>query len=598
MATQPTLLGADLKAQHEYIEKLHKSHFDFNLMVAEAFVRGIRDIGYKSTGTAMDEFIDNSIQAGANNIHVVFHQSGNSTKPDQIAVIDDGHGMEPDMIRLSIIWGGTHRENDRKGFGRYGYGLPSAAVSQGRRFTVYSRIQGDNWFSNGLDVDEIGEGKYNDGGGKVIVPESVPASLPTWIESFTKTAYKDAFTHGTIVLLDKLDRLTWKTNTMLERNLIEHIGITYRNFLRQVNIFVNGKKAEPTDPLFTTPGFRFYDLNEVLATPLEGLTIEVKDPDTRKVDGLIKIRYSYLHPSFTKANPGDPLAQKDNARLEVMKHHNGIIILRMGRQIDVVSPPWLSIGNNDRYWNVEVDFPASLDEEFSITTSKQTVRLSDRIWDILKDAGVHKTIQEFRQMYKRDTKELDAKADEVEHRASERAMQEAEKFKTTRPSEPSPEEQARRVQREEEEIRKRAEKSGRPFEEEKKQWVAETQGHPYKVEREHLPGAPFYRVLQIGGLKVLYLNTAHPFYSKVYWNADSTPYLRAAMEVLLFVIGDCELDAVEDRRVFYETERGEWSTRLNAALAKLGEHLIASKEELFQDDEPVPDSSQQPVLFK
>ena len=73
--------------------------FDFSLMVADAFVRGIRDIGYKSTATALDELIDNSIQAGATNIHVVFGFEGKSTKPIRVAIIDDGHGMDADMTR-------------------------------------------------------------------------------------------------------------------------------------------------------------------------------------------------------------------------------------------------------------------------------------------------------------------------------------------------------------------------------------------------------------------------------------------------------------------------------------------------------------------
>ena len=43
-----------------------------------------------------------------------------------------------------------------------------------------------------------------------------------------------------------------------------------------------------------------------------------------------------------------------------------------------------TITNNDaRYWALEIDFPASLDEEFSVTTSKQRVELTPRIWEIL-----------------------------------------------------------------------------------------------------------------------------------------------------------------------------------------------------------------------
>src|SRR5579884_2835990 len=126
-----------------FVEKEKQKGLDFGLTLAAAFVRGIRDLGYKSTATALDELIDNALQAEAKMTRVAFgYQEATSKKPSAIAVIDDGHGMDPDMIRVAVMWGGTHRENDRSGIGRYGYGLPSASVSQGRRFTVYSRPEG------------------------------------------------------------------------------------------------------------------------------------------------------------------------------------------------------------------------------------------------------------------------------------------------------------------------------------------------------------------------------------------------------------------------------------------------------------------------
>jgi len=123
---------SNLERQKAYVEGLIRKKFKFGLTVGEAFVRSIRELGYKHTGTAVDELIDNSMQAGASNVHVVFGFEGAKSKasPSEIAVMDDGHGMVEDMIRLAMTWGGTHREDDRSGFGRYGYGLPSACVSR------------------------------------------------------------------------------------------------------------------------------------------------------------------------------------------------------------------------------------------------------------------------------------------------------------------------------------------------------------------------------------------------------------------------------------------------------------------------------------
>src|SRR3990170_1943701 len=64
--------SSELEAQRAYIERKLADGFDFNLMVADAFVRGIRDLGYRSTATALDELIDNSNQAGATKVAIAF----------------------------------------------------------------------------------------------------------------------------------------------------------------------------------------------------------------------------------------------------------------------------------------------------------------------------------------------------------------------------------------------------------------------------------------------------------------------------------------------------------------------------------------------
>ena len=112
--TTNTQASADEREkQHAYVEELKKrGPASFSLVAAETFVEGMRDSGYKSTGTAIDELVDNSIQAGAQRVDVIFETispKGKQQEVGDIAVIDDGHGMEPDMIRAAVLWGGTHR---------------------------------------------------------------------------------------------------------------------------------------------------------------------------------------------------------------------------------------------------------------------------------------------------------------------------------------------------------------------------------------------------------------------------------------------------------------------------------------------------------
>jgi hypothetical protein len=570
MSTADTKINDDLAAQREYAQGKTEEGFDFGLTVADAFVRGIRDIGYRDTGRSLDELIDNALQADASKVLLTFgFDSVSDAKPTSIAIADNGHGMDPEMLRLAVIWGGTHRENDRTGFGRYGYGLPSACVSQGQRFTVFSKVEGGTLNAVTLDLGEIGDGHLTDESGRIVVPPAQPSELPTWVmRQIREQLGIDDFERGTVVVIEKLDRLSWKTKKSLERHLLQGIGTTYRNFLRHTGIWVGEKRVTAVDPLFTTPGYRFYDLDSDRAEALEEHSFEVKDPETRKPIGTVKVRYSSMPPTFARVDKSVERG-KNNARFEIMAAHNGIIVMREGRQIDVVSQrPWLSVNNDDRYWGCEIDLPATLDEEMSITTSKQRVILSERIWTLLREQGVLANIAVLRRRY--DDEKAEARVERrknQEARDSEQAMTAAEKFKTQKTPD-TPERQRKSEAALEREIERRAEGSGVPKEQVKRQVEAEVKERPYKVTEESLKGAPFFRVEQVGPQKVLYLNTSHRFYRDVYAGDDSTPRLRAALEIVLFAIGVGEIDAIDDRLLFYETERGAWSTQLDLALAQ------------------------------
>jgi hypothetical protein len=593
MTVTDTDISGDLAAQREYARKKVDEGFDFGLTVADAFVRGIRDIGYRGTGRALDELIDNALQAEATKILVTYGFGPESdAKPTAIAVVDNGHGMDPEMIRLSAIWGGTHRENDRTGFGRYGYGLPSSCVSQGQRFTVYSIVEGGSLHAVTLDLQDITEGKLtNSDTGRIVVPEAEPAELPAWLAAEIATRFGGALEHGTAVVIEKLDpnRLSWKTKTALERHLLQGIGTTYRNFLRQATIWVGEKRVDPIDPLFTTPGFRFYDLDEDRAEALEAHSFEVKDAETRQSLGTIKVRYSFMPPTFARIDKTGARGT-NNARLAVMSDHNGIIVLREGRQIDVVAQrPWLTVNNDDRYWGCEIDVPATLDEEMAITTSKQRVILSERIWTLLREQGVLANIAALRKRY--DEEKAKARTareqQEGEQRASEQAMAASDKFETEKTPD-TPERRRKSKEAFDREVERRTRLSGMPREEVERQLEVETTGRPYRLETESMVGAPFFRVEQVGPQKVLYLNTAHRFYKDVYAGPESSPRLRAGLEVVLFAIGACEIGAEGDRQTFYETERGAWSARLNVALAQL-EKIDPSAEERAADGGPEAD---------
>src|SRR5207249_3765042 len=195
-------------------------------------------------------------------------------------------------------------------------------------------------------------------------------------------------TKGTIVLIGKLDKLTWKSANTLQNNLLEHFGVAYHKLRGEFDLWVNSKRVEPIDPLFLTPGYRWYDLDAERAKAIDPLRIDVKDKETKAVVGHINVRFSYMSPRFASTDKTKKAEGKNaNERFPILKEYNGFIVARMGRVIEVVRHcPLTTFMNNDRYIKIEIDFDASLDEEFNVPTAKQRVDVSDRVWEILKES--------------------------------------------------------------------------------------------------------------------------------------------------------------------------------------------------------------------
>lgn len=561
---EETYSSEDLERQRRFVKDLNEHGFSYPLIAAEAFVRGMRDSGYKSNATALDEFVDNAIQAQADQVDIVMGYATKNTskkKPDYLAVVDNGHGMDPDMIRLAMLWGGTHREDDRTSFGRYGFGLPSAAVSISSSFAVISKVPGGQWQSVRIDLDDIASGKLNNKHGIVEAPTAVPGQVP----AFVRAVLPDGdLAHGTIVFLDNLDRLTWKTSSGIKENLLHHVGLIYRELMRSVKIrvvdvsdAVDETAVQPIDPLFLRPDGRYYEDTPTRAEALPSASFAVKDRDSREKEvGTVRVRYSYLPPDFQKGSDG---------RFKVMKENNGLIMLRAGRQIDVVTKlPDVTLINYDRNWGIEIDFDPTLDEEFGVTTNKQQITISDRMWDLLKQNGVISALKALRKRLGEDKNKREA-AEQPKDKKSEKVAAATQKLRTRKAVPPSPEKEAKSQKLLEDETKRISKDTGKPEEAVKK----EIESQPFKVDFEELPGAPFYRMLQVGAQKQLKINLSHRFYSDVYAGPHSSPRLQSALELLLIVLGECELDSEKERDAFYRTERPEWSRRLEIVLEDL-----------------------------
>jgi hypothetical protein len=555
--------GPVLAAQRAYAQQA-EGRSKFGLVVPEAFIRGIRDLGYRGNGDAIAELIDNAIQAYADRVDVVFGYAGSSSgkKPVQLAVIDNGHGMEPSMIRMAVMWGGTHREGDRKGLGRYGYGLPCSSVSLGRRFTVYSQVAGSGLHAVSLDLDDLAAGAYTDTVGDIVVPKPVQASLPPFVQQQLARAYPSGWHCGTVVVIDKLDRLEWSTAQGLRENLSRQFGATYHKLRNETALYVDDRFVEPVDPLFLTPHFHLHALDDDRANAFDPIRIEARNPENRSYMGAINLRYSWLPPSFGSIDKGrDAVGLNANERFTILKEYHGLVFSRNGRLIDVQTrTPWTTFINNDRYIKVEIEFSAALDEAFGVTTSKQQVTVSPFIWDLLRRHGLPKAIEQLR------NKVREAKAirrmvalcpGEGEQRVSERAMGVAS--------------------------------TGVPREASQSASRTRPALSPYQVRIEHAAKGPFFRIEEAGDVRILHLNSAHRFYDQIYDAPASNAEFRAAMEVLLFSLGDVILDCDGESDGFGQAHVISWSARLEAALSMLASHLSQDSGQGGEDDGGEPE---------
>jgi hypothetical protein len=535
-----------LAAQRAYARRLG-ARSQVGLMIPEAFVRGIRDLGYRSNGDAIAELIDNAIQALANRVDVAFGYDGakSSKKPTQLAIIDNGHGLEPEMIRMAVMWGGTHREGDRTGLGRYGYGLPCASVSLGRRFSIYSAVKGGALHAVTLDLDELDTGHYSDGKADIIVPVPRPAVLPGFVADRIEHAYPQGWRSGTVIVIEKLDRLEWSTALGLGENLRRQFGVTYHKLRDIASLFVDGTLVEPIDPLFVTPGHYLHDLDSDRAQALDPVTVAVKDAATGAEQGQLVLRYAWLPPSFGSIDKSrDAVGLNANPRFAILKDYHGIIFSRNGRLIDVQTrTPWTTFINNDRYIKIEVEFSASLDEAFGVTTSKQQVTVKPHVWNLLREAGLPKAIEQLRAKV-REAK-LDRRAAALSPAPGERALSERAMGVLARSTEPEHQFDF-----------------GLPLAQ-------------YRLQFESLPGGAFFRVNRDAGARTLHINMSHRFYGALYDSGCSTAELKSALEILLFCFGDVVLDGGSGLCGAHHQQIQAWSSRLDRALATMSSQIVS-----------------------
>lgn len=327
------------------------------LIAEHNFILATRETGYRGSIAAVAELVDNAIQAGAATVRVFITErrdrlEGQLRRELDVAVMDDGDGMEPGQLQTALQFGGSSRFANRSGLGRFGMGLPNSSVSQSRRLEVLSWQSPDHVLSTYLDIDEVASQNSR------TIPAPRRAPLPNW-------ARTHAGRTGTLVIWSRCDRLDYRKASTLQEKLVRPLGRMYRHLLwTGVRIFVNECPVTPIDPLFC----QMVGVDGCAEQYGPELTYELRSRVSGQSSEVL-VRFSEL-PIHAWADL--PIQQKRD--LGILRGA-GISFVRAGREID---SGWKLFGdkrreNYDDWWRCELRFMPDLDEEFGVTHSKQGV---------------------------------------------------------------------------------------------------------------------------------------------------------------------------------------------------------------------------------
>jgi hypothetical protein len=352
-----------------------------DIVPASLAVKAMRDSGYKNAAYAIAELVDNSIQAGASNVEILCQEEEELVsqrkriRVKQIAVMDNGCGMDKHMLRKALQFGNGGRLDDRTGIGRFGMGLPNSSISQARRVDVWTWQDGyQSALHSYLDVGEIETGELSE------VPEPKKEAVPSvWVRRSDSAGQAKS---GTLVVWSDLDKCDWKTAQSIFKNSEFTIGRIYRYFINNDRAKIRmaaflGRATNPVtddvvsanDPLYLTP-------NETLSPPwkTEPMFEQHGAPQVIHIDLNGKSLDVTVTISVAKKAARDGHNAGDQPHGRHAKNNVGVSVVRAERELELQTGWCIQSDPRERWWGVEVNFPPELDEVFGVTNNKQSAR--------------------------------------------------------------------------------------------------------------------------------------------------------------------------------------------------------------------------------
>ena len=366
-------------------------------------LQSLRDSDF-DTFSAYGEIVDNSIQAGANNLQINMSRKSGRNLIDKLEFLDNGSGMDADILQRCLSLGHSSRYNDRSGIGRFGVGMTLGAIHECKRIEVYSKTVGGPWNFVYLDLEEI---EFSDNFNLPTVQKKSP-------DSSLKTSELDS---GTLVVWKKYDRLKYPLSKLEEETRF-YLGRTFRKFIQgrasdykqKLSISLNGSKVHAWDPLF-----HFKDFVEHAKDPKSELmpsqTVKQSFVDNRgeERNSEIHIEMSYL-PAKLRQKQGD--GGNSFAQSRYLDRNEGLSIMRNDREVYFGNPgfgTYYSTSEADvkktRFIGCEISFTAELDEFFQVKNIKRGAKPTEELKKKLASA-IKPTFRTYLQKVSEDWKKI------------------------------------------------------------------------------------------------------------------------------------------------------------------------------------------------
>ena len=325
---------------------------------APILIESTRSIGY-TFEAALADIIDNSIAKNAKRIDINFDSYGSPF----VYILDDGDGMTFEELKNAMRYGSKSSldERDKDDLGRFGLGMKTASLSQCRKFTVFTKKEGqisgatwdldyvianNEWSLIVYDLDECKNSEF----GKIL-------------------NNKDS---GTIVIWENFDRLEESTDYFQKTfdqkledarrhvSLVFHRFISDENIKNRIHIYFNYNEVKPIDPFLT---------DNPATQPLSEQTITINGE-------IIKVK-PYILPYQSKLSSKDKKILGD---LEDLRKTQGFYVYRNKRLI--IWGTWFKLIKShelNKLARVRVDIPNSLDSIWNIDIKKSSASLPDSI---------------------------------------------------------------------------------------------------------------------------------------------------------------------------------------------------------------------------